>query len=271
MKLTVYSGPLGLVSMVLFFFSWPKARYLPKIQRRSWKDLDFVGSFLVIAAAVLVTFAFQNAGTNQGTPNPWAEGAFSGPLVAGVLCWIAVFVWERILELKWHSKLAAIPLVLYRNHVFTFTSLSTMFLGFAFLATLYAVPLRLQVVNQQSSIMSGVLMLPMLVATGIGSMVTGALSKKKNRLAETMTVATVMVTLGLALETTVSDLKRLEPKFVGFLVLIGLGYGMITSAATIFTTLEAPITAHGKLCLRKPVQKLRQVKADVFIQHLHRE
>ncbi|CAN8102799.1 unnamed protein product [Discula destructiva] len=239
------NGPVGFISMALFFLSWPPTKYLPTIERRSWKHLDFVGSFLVIAAAVLVTFAFQNAGTDQDTAGPWAKGSFVGPLVAGLVCWVAVFIWERIFEHFWSSKMAAVPLVLYRSHVFTCTSLSTMFLGFAFLATLYAVPLRLQVVNQQSSIMAGVWMLPMLAATGMGSIVTGALSKKKDRLAETMTVATIMVTLGLALETTVSDSERLEPKFIGFLVLVGLGYGMITSAATIFTTLEAPIAEHA--------------------------
>ncbi|KAJ4418989.1 hypothetical protein N0V82_005214 [Gnomoniopsis sp. IMI 355080] len=93
--------------------------------------------------------------------------------------------------------------------------------------------------------MTGVLMLPMLGATGLGSAITGAISSKKNRLSETMTVATVMVTIGLALETTVSDSPQLEPKFVGFLAIIGLGYGMITSSATMFTTMEAPISEHA--------------------------
>lgn len=142
--------------------------------------------------------------------------------------------------------MAAIPLVLYRNHIFTTTTLNTMFLGFSFLATLFAVPLRLQVVNGKSPIMTGVLMLPMLGATGLGSVITAAVSSKKNKLSETLTAATMLVTIGLALETSVSDSPQLEPKLIGFLVLIGLGYGMITSAATMFTTLEAPIKEHGK-------------------------
>jgi hypothetical protein len=98
--------------------------------------------------------------------------------------------------------------------------------------------------------MAGVMMLPMLGGTGIGSVLTGIFSKKQNRLFETMTIATIMVTLGLALETTVSDAAELEPKFLGFLVFVGLGYGMITSSATIFTTIEAPIMEHGKFTSR---------------------
>lgn len=240
------SGPLGFVAMVLFYCAWPKAEYLPTIQRRSWKDMDFLGSFLVIAASVLVTFAFQNAGTNETDVNPWAKGTFIGPLVVGVVCWAALFAWEGAFERLWSRKMAAIPLVLMRNHVFAAATLNTIFLGFAYLATLYAVPLRLQVVNGKSPIMAGVLMLPMLGATGIGSVISGIVSKKQNRLSETMTVATMMVTLGLALETTVSDSQELQPKFLGFLAFIGLGYGMITSSATMFTAIEAPIPEHGK-------------------------
>lgn len=243
--------------MVIFFLSWPKPQYLPVPDRRSWKDLDFVGSVLVVAAAVLVTFAFQNAGT-QVTADPWRLSVFKGPLIAGILCWFVVIAWERVFEKYWSSKMAAIPLVLYRNRVFFCTTFSTILLGFAFLATLYAVPLRLQVVNQKSSTMAGVYMLPMLGATGLGSMFTGFLNKKKNRLAETMIVGTVLVTVGLALETRVSDIKPVEPKFVGFLVLVGLGYGLITSAATVFTTQEAPIYEHGKLGSTKAGKRMTE-------------
>lgn len=127
--------------------------------------------------------------------------------------------------------------------------LNTIFLGFAFLATLYAVPVRLQVVNGKQPVMAGILMLPLLGATGVGSALVGMLNRKQNRLWETMTVGTALVTLGLALETTVSDSVDLEAKFLGFEVFIGLGYGMITASATMFTALEAPIPEHGKLTI----------------------
>lgn len=232
--------------MTIFYFTWPKAEYLPTIERRSWKDMDFPGSLLVIAAAVLITFAFQNAGTDETDVNPWAKAVFIGPLTVGVICWMAVFAWEAAFERLWPRKMPALPLVLIRNHVFAASTLNTVFLGFAYLSTLYAVPLRLQVVNQKSAIMAGIMMLPMLGATGVGSALTGMLNKKQNRLCETMMAATILVTIGLALETTVSDSVELEPKFLGFMVFIGLGYGMITSSATIFTTIESPIPEHGK-------------------------
>lgn len=238
--------------MVLFYLAWPKAEHLPTMHKRSWKDLDCLGSFLLIAAAVLVVYAFQGAGEDN-VGNSWGKGTFIGPLVAGIISWVVLFVWEGIFERRWGHKMAALPLILIRNRVFTAATLNTIFLGFSYLATLYAVPLRLQVVNGKSPIMAGVMMLSMLGGTGIGSTLAGVFSKKKNRLSETMTVAAIMVTLGLALETTVSDDAEVEPKFLGFLVFIGLGYGMVTSAATIFTAVEAPITEHGKCISRHQV------------------
>lgn len=233
--------------MCLFYLSWPKAEFRPTMHQRPWKDLDFFGSFLIIAAAVLVTFAFQNAGTNNTDADPWKLSVFIGPLVAGVVSWMALLAWEITFERRWRQKMAALPLVLFRNHVFAATTLNTLLLGFAYLASLYAIPLRLQVVNGKGPIMAGVLMLPMLGATGFGSVISGVVSKRKNHLAETMLAASIMVTLGLALQTTVSDSEKLEPKFLGFMVFIGLGYGMITSSATMFTAIEAPLYEHGKL------------------------
>lgn len=231
--------------MVLFGFAWPKAEHLPNLEQRAWKDLDFLGSFLVIAAAVLVTFAFQNAGVHS-SGNPWAEAIFIAPFVVGVFCWIGLGVWQHFLVQRSPQKMAALPPTLIRNRVFAAAALNTIFLGFAFLATLYTVPLRLQVVNGKSPIMAGVIMLPMIGATGLGSVIMGVFSRKENRLSETIIVATVMITLGLALETTVSDSSELDAKFIGFMVFIGLGYGMSTATATMFTVGESSIADHGR-------------------------
>lgn len=247
-RLIYLSGPIGFVAMILFRFAWPKDEYLPNLEKRRWVDLDFLGSFLVIAAAVLVTFAFQNAGVHS-SGNPWGEAVFIAPLVVGVFGWIGLAVWQRFLARRSPRKMAALPSSLIKNRIFSAAALNTIFLGFAFLATLYTIPLRLQVVNGKSPIMAGVMMLPMVGATGLGSVVMGFFSRKDNRLSETMIVATVLVTLGLALETTVSDSSKLEPKFIGFMVFIGLGYGMSTATATVFTAGESSIAEHGKLSI----------------------
>ena len=157
-SLQLISGPIGAISMALFWVTWPKKEHLPNIERRSWKDLDFVGSLLVIAASVLVVFAFQNAGTNIGE-EPWTQATFIAPVVAGTLCWIALFAWEAFFERRWKDKMAAFPLRLLRNHVYASGVLNTMFLGFPYMTTIYSVPLRLQVVNGKSPLNAGIMLL----------------------------------------------------------------------------------------------------------------
>lgn len=239
--------------MVFFRIAWPKAEHLSNLEQRSWKDLDFLGSFLVIAAAVLVTFAFQNAGAHS-SGNPWAKAIFIAPFVVGVFCWIGLAAWQGFLAKRSPRKMAALPPSLLRNHVFAAAALNTIFLGFPFLASLYTMPIRLQVVNGKSPIMAGVILLPMVGATGFGSVISGFISRKENRMAETIIVGTVLVTLGLALETTVSDSAELDAKFLGFMVFIGLGYGLCTATATMFTASESSIAEHGTFCPNQPME-----------------
>ncbi len=41
------NGPIGGLSAMLFFFTWPSKKYLPVVDRRKWKEVDFLGSFLL--------------------------------------------------------------------------------------------------------------------------------------------------------------------------------------------------------------------------------
>ncbi|KAB5540429.1 hypothetical protein GE09DRAFT_1004881, partial [Coniochaeta sp. 2T2.1] len=78
------NGPIGAVSAVAFFLSWPKKEYLPNIERRKWKALDYLGSFLLIAASTLVCFAFQNGAMNT---LQWGQAVFIAPIFFGSPIW----------------------------------------------------------------------------------------------------------------------------------------------------------------------------------------
>jgi hypothetical protein len=237
------SGPIGLVSMLLFYFAWPPKDQLPNTEQRPLRSLDIVGSVLLIAAAVLVTFSFQNAGFD---PTSWQKASFIAPLVLGLLFWVALFVWSAIVEKYWNDKLlAALPLGLLRNRVYTAGVLNTLFMGFPFMMMVYAFPLRAQAVNGKQPLEAGVLLLPMLGSVAVGTVLGGAFNAKKNFIPETLTVAGCLMVLGLALETTLSMGPDLEPKALGLLVFIGLGFGLSASTSTMMTVFEAPIREHA--------------------------
>lgn len=228
--------------MAVFALTWPNEKYLPVIERHPWSSLDIVGSVLLIGAAALVTFAFQNAGVN---PDQWNQAIFLAPLITGIFCWAALFTWQAIVEKRWTHIMPAFPLKLLRNHVYASAALTTLFLGFPFFAVIFTFPLRLQIVNGKSGLMAGVMLLPLLAGVSFGSALTGFLNLKHNRLFETLVVAGGLMIIGCALETTLSDSATLEAKALGFLPFIGLGLGLGASATTILAATEAPPGDHA--------------------------
>ncbi|KAI0833951.1 major facilitator superfamily transporter [Hypoxylon sp. FL0890] len=237
------NGPIGAASMLLFYLSWPKKQYLSNVEKRSWKELDYVGSILLIAAAVLVVFPFQNAGLHT---DQWSRAVFIAPLLVGVLSWISLFIWSVYIEQRWgHVMSAALPVRLLRDHVYAAVVVNTLLLGFPYLLVIYAFPLRLQIVNGKDPLMAGLMLLPMLGSSAVGSFFSGAINGKKNRIFETVVTATCFMVLGCGLLSTLSSSHEVEPKALGFLVFVGLGFGMVVSAATMAARIHSSDKDHA--------------------------
>lgn len=181
------NGPIGAVSLVLFYCTWPKAEYLPGLQRRKWTELDHLGSILLVAAAVLVVFSFQTAARAE---DGWSQAVFIAPLLVGLVCWAALVLWSMFVDRRWGDKLAAtFPMRLMRDRIYVAATLNTTFLGFVFIMLIYAFPLKLQAVNAKSPLMAGVMLLPLLGGSAAGSATAGGVNSKANWMCETLVIA----------------------------------------------------------------------------------
>ncbi|KAK7981946.1 major facilitator superfamily domain-containing protein [Apiospora saccharicola] len=259
------NGPIGVVSMALFYCSWPKAEFLPDLERRKWSELDYPGSVLLIAAATLVVFPFQHAGS---AGNVWGKVIFLAPLLVGISCWIALIVWTWYADRRWGDKLAAaFPMRLMRKRVFTATILHTGFVGFEFVMLVYAFPLRLQVVNGKSALLAGVMLLPLLGASAVGSMAAGKLNSKKDWICETLVFAGSLMVLGCGLLSTQSATADVEAKALGLLVFVGLGFGMSAASATTLANIHTAVQDEGMWNLLKHVVRFAHfgTLADMFL------
>lgn len=237
------NGPIGGVSAVAFFILWPEPKYLPPFHPRKWKEIDFMGAFLLIAAAVLIVFPFQNSGVMGGD---WSSVVFLAPLIFGVLSLAAVFVWQWFAERQWGEKFAAtLPMVLLRNRVYSATVAIACLTGFPYFVAIYIFPMRFQVVNGKKPFVAGLMLLPMLAATSLGSLVAGAINSKTNRLAETLAAACALMLIGCALETTAGSGEYVEAKVLGFLAFLGVGFGLSAAAATMVAVFESPMREHA--------------------------
>ncbi|CAM1511073.1 Fc.00g085860.m01.CDS01 [Cosmosporella sp. VM-42] len=230
------NGPIGGASMAIFFLTWPKAKYLATIERRSWKELDYLGSFLGISAATLVVFAFQNAGAHR----LWSGAIFIAPLVAGLVGWASLVGWQFFIRTHLPRLAAAFPLSLFHNRVYTTACLNTLLLGFPYMLLVYSVPLRIQWVGHKSSLVAGLMMLPMVGTVAIGSMVAGKVNSVKNYIFETLFIGSCLMLLGCGLLSTLNNTPD-AAKLLGFLAFTGLGFGLTIAASTMLSSIEAPI------------------------------
>lgn len=194
-----------------------------------------------------MVYAFQIAG--EVTESVWGNAVFIAPFVAGVVGWIALLTWEHVVETRLDHRFApAFPISLFRNRAYAAGAASTLFLGYPYLLLIYLFPLRAQVVSGKSALGAGIMLLPMLGTSALGSAISGKINSKKNVLWETLLVGACLMTLGSGLLTTVSGAKD-DSKALGFLAFSGLGFGLSTAAATILVTVEAPPRQQGMTAL----------------------
>lgn len=240
-----YSGPIGFVSMFIFLISWPRKERIPRTRLRSWKRFDFVGTILGIAASALVVFAFQNAG--ESGSKVWKSAVFIAPVTIGLACWIALFTWAIAID-KWFAQsiVPVFPVQLFRNRLYTRSTLMTLFMGFPHLLVIFSFPIRMQVVSGKSPLIAGLMLLPMLGTVALGSMVSGKINATKNNLVETMNLGACLMALGCGLLTTVEGSKD-DAKAIGFLTFMGLGFGLHAAAATNVIGVEVPIQQRGEI------------------------
>lgn len=215
---------------------WPSARCFPSIPKQSWRSLDALGTFLLISAAVLVVFAFQNAGESED--RVWTSLVFIAPLTIGICSWAVLFAWEYRVDQKLRPGITpAFPIALFRNRTYASGVLSTMASGYPLLLILFSSTTRVQAVSGKSALISGVMLLPMLGTSAIGGAIAGKINRGHRRASETILVGSCLVLLGCGLLTTVRGPGD-DAKALGFLVFPGLGFGLTTTAATIMATIE---------------------------------
>ncbi|KAF4995437.1 hypothetical protein FGRMN_5118 [Fusarium graminum] len=234
------NGPVGFVSLLIFVFTWPKAEYLPNIQRRAWKEVDFFGSFLAIAAAVLIVFSFQNAGTSRSN-EAWDTAVFIAPLVCGLVACFVLVAWQIFIQRRWRDRFApAFPISIFKNRVYSTAVINTLLNGFPYLLLIYAIPLRFQVVSGKSALIAGIMLLPMLGTSAIGSVIAGKINATKNFIFESLLIGSCFMTLGCGLLASVSHGSE-DAKILGYMSFCGLGFGLTVASSTMLSMVEVPI------------------------------
>ncbi|TGO25073.1 hypothetical protein BPAE_0088g00250 [Botrytis paeoniae] len=237
------NAPIGIVPLILFYLVWPNENQLHQSKRRPLWQLDLVGACILIIASILFVFAFQEAGLKT---NYWNKPLFLIPLIVGTVFWILLFSWEFIVQKKWEEKLATMfPWRLIKNRVYMFGLATTLLMGFPYFVVIYSLPLRFQVVNGKSPLTAGLGLLPMLGSTAIASFIGGMLNGTKNRVFLTLLAGSGLSVIGTSSLSTLANTEYVEAKTYGFLVFVGLGFGLTVSTVSMLSNYESSICDHA--------------------------
>lgn len=202
--------PLGALALVVVLATM----HLP-FQRREHR-VDYVGAALLTSSvASLLLVAVWG-----GTTYPWSSPTIEGLVGAGAALGATFLLWER------RAPEPLIPLGLFRNSIFTVSTVAAFLVGVGlFGATIY-IPVFVQGVLGASATNSGVVLTPLMMSWVVASIVTGQVVTRTGRYRLWPITGTVCVLLGFWLLTRLHvGSSRLEP--VRAMVIIGLGMGQM--------------------------------------------
>jgi len=208
--------PIGIVAMLVLIFLMPTLRGKAKNI-----SIDYIGAALLVLGTVPLLLGFTWAGTQYDWLSPQIIGLF----VESVIALTAFIVYEA-----WLERRGGQPIIepgLFKNSVFSVSTLVTMIFGMGLFGSIFFIPLFVQGVIGTSATNSGLILTPLLLTSVVGSVVSGQLVSRLGRykwiaiLGMVVSVAGAWLLVRLDVNATNNDV------LLAMLVLgLGLGFGM---------------------------------------------
>ncbi|MEW2515349.1 MFS transporter [Streptomyces sp. NPDC046870] len=202
--------PFGLVTLAVI------AVVLKLPRPRTRARLDVLGTLLLAAASTCLVLLTSWGGTEYAWGSRQILGLGAGALLATVLFLVA----ERF------AVEPLIPLRLYRDPVFTLSSLVGLVIGVALFGAASYLPTFLQMVDGASATESGLLMLPMMAGIVGASIIGGQLISHTGRYKIYPVLGCAVATVGMWLLSRLeTDTPRLH--YSVWMAVLGTGIGLV--------------------------------------------
>ena len=201
--------PIGILAL----FVVGAVLHLPS--KRTHRSIDYWGTALLSAGVTAIILTATWGGTTYAwLSTPIVLLAIGGALLIGVF----IFVERRATE-------PLLPVVLFRNRVFTVTSAVGFLMGFSMYGVLTYVPVYLQAVRGASPTTSGLELLPVMLGLLVASITSGRLVSSSGRYKRFPIMGTAVLTVGFAGLSLITPTT--DPLFVGAaMLLVGAGIGL---------------------------------------------
>jgi EmrB/QacA subfamily drug resistance transporter len=208
--------PIGAISLVVL------GAGLPKMKRGTDHRIDYLGT-TVLAAGLSALVLFVSLG---GTSFRWVSPEILG-LAAAAIVLISVFVFVEL-----HVDEPVLPMRLFKNSVFSTTSLVALLLGFAMFGSITYLPLYFQVVKGATPTGSGLQLLPMMGGLLLASIGSGRIISRTGKYRVYPIIGTAIMTVGLYLLSHLSAGTSTITAAM-FMFVLGFGIGLVMQVLVI--------------------------------------
>ncbi|NLE97886.1 MAG: MFS transporter, partial [Propionibacterium sp.] len=202
------SLPVGFAALVIIL------RYLRISEESVPPKIDYAG-ISTMTVAVTSTLLGISLGGTMG----WADPQVLVLLVVGLGFGIAFVLVER------RAEEPIVPMYLFRNSIFTFSTLAAFFMNMTMTVILIYVPVYVQGVLGQSATMSGFILIPMNVVLFSMGIVVGNLTTRTGRYKQFAAIGAFVQLVGaLLMVQLAADTRWWE--VAAATAVVGFGYGM---------------------------------------------
>jgi EmrB/QacA subfamily drug resistance transporter len=208
--------PIGIAALLVLIFLMPTLR-----GKARDVSIDYVGAALLVLGTVPLLLGFTWAGSQYDWLSVQIIGLFGVALVA----LISFIIYEAWLER--HGGQPIIEPSLFKNSIFSVSTLITTIFGMALFGSIFFIPLYVQGVVGSSATSSGLILTPLMLTSVAGSIVSGQLVSRLGRYKWIAILGMVVSAVGVVMLVRLNVHSTNNDVLLAMLVLgVGLGMGM---------------------------------------------
>jgi EmrB/QacA subfamily drug resistance transporter len=208
--------PIGIIALLVLIFVMPRLN--PGTGRAS---IDYTGSILIIVGVVALLLALSLG----GAPYSWLSPQIIGLFIIAAIALTGFVFYE--LCLSGRGGQPVLEPRLFKNSIFTVSTIITLTTTMALYGSIFFIPLFLQGVVGQSATNSGLVMTPLLLAAIATSILSGQLVSRLGRYKWFAITGILISIIGQFLLVRLNINSTGGEVVLGMVVLgLGLGFGM---------------------------------------------
>lgn len=190
--------------------------------RKSEHKLDYPGAALLAIGIVTLLLGTVWGGVDYAWASAQIVGLFATTLITGILFVIR----------EHYAKEPIIPLSLFRNEIFSVTTVLSLIIGLVMFGAIIFLPEYQQLVRSDSAIKSGLMLMPLVVGVMAASLTSGRLISKLGRYRVFPIIGTSVVTFSFWLFSHIG-LATSRVWLGVWMVLLGAGIGLVMPVLTL--------------------------------------